>query len=78
MTDVARFRIKPECLDAALEDFKAAGVEPVVVKPRDDGEISVEFHNLSDVQWHALARSFNPSHSAIVGKVGGNPFEIKH
>jgi len=75
--DVVRFRIKPDSLEAALADFRTASVEPSRVVKRDDGAFSVEFDDLTDTQAAAVAAAFRPEHSAIIGLIGGWPFESK-
>ncbi|MGW8190675.1 hypothetical protein [Sphingomonas hankookensis] len=71
-----RFRIKPECIDAALADFRDAGVEPDRIEARpEEGEVAVEFHRLTYDDAAKLGRAFNPEYSAIIGVIGGPPFE---
>lgn len=75
MLDLVRFRIRPECLASALMDFGSVGVEPDSVEARPDGDVAVEFHNLTDEYAALLVRVFKPEYSAIIGVIGGPLFE---
>lgn len=75
MSEIARFRIKPDKLEAALADFRAAGFEPKLVLERPDSAISVEFRDLSEQQLAEVVSAFRPDYSAILGVIGGSSFE---
>lgn len=73
-----RFRILPEHLDDALGAFAKIGIQPLRIHDEIDGTVVVEIGELTDAQGQALAASFQPQWSAIVGIVSGHPFETKH
>jgi len=74
----ARFRIRPEHLDEVIEAPAGIGIEPLRVYDRDDGAIAVEIADPTDAQGHALAVKFKPELSAIIGVVGGGPWQTMH
>ncbi|WP_294265094.1 hypothetical protein [uncultured Sphingomonas sp.] len=74
----ARFRIKPGCVEEVLAMLAQAGISPQRVYDRPDGEVAVEIGDISDAQGQFLALNFKHKWSAIIGIVGGDPFETRH
>ena len=74
----ARFCIKPEYLREMLAALAEIGIEPLQVYDRDDGAVAVEVGSITDVQGQALVSDFKHEWSAIIGIVGGHPFETRH
>lgn len=72
------FRLKPEHVDEALAAFAEIGIEPVSVHSREDRSVAVVVNLQSDNHGQALAKCFKHEWSAIIGIVGGPPFETRH
>ncbi|WP_156460626.1 hypothetical protein [Sphingomonas sp. Leaf339] len=75
MLEVARFRIKLDCVGAALRDFRRAVDKPVVVTPRHDGAALIESPHRLYPDASVSAGVFCIEHSPIIGVIGGSPFE---